>query len=55
MEIRGSFAIPKPEHLPTDQPLISIAHGRYSAPVIADGKLLVRVRDRMFVYNLRSE
>lgn len=54
MAIRGSFRIPELEKRFAEQPLIAIAHGRYSAPVIADGKLLLRVRDRLFAYNIRT-
>jgi hypothetical protein len=52
MKIRGSFRVPEPDKPLADQPLIAIAHGRYSAPVIAGGKLLLRVRDRLFAYDV---
>lgn len=53
MKIHGSFRIPEPDKPLADRPLIAIVNGRYSAPVIADGKLLIRVRDRLYAYNIR--
>lgn len=55
MQVRGSFRIPEPDERLEDEPLIAIAHGRYSAPVIADGKLLLRIRDRLCVYDICSK
>jgi hypothetical protein len=54
MTIRASFRIPEPDKTLDQQPLIAVAHGRYSAPVIADSKLLLRVRDRLFAFDVAS-